>query len=293
MNEIPSQQSNASQDFALKVLDRIEEERVVPRPRWQFTMKNRLFWVLGVLSVIVGSLLAAALVFALVNAGWEYREITHHGFFGFASQILPTLWIVALLGALLLAYENFRHTSRGYRVSLIVILGLCFMVVVFGGALFYFGGAGRLIEEEVGGRIPMYRPVMMQQKMMWSRPEQGLLAGQVIEYDKVQSLLRLRGFDGNTYLLTTKDLADDSLEVLTEVGESVRVMGAFAKLTDGSNVPFFRPCYVFPWEPRHSLPKIHGIVCTGERIIQEPRSTDCKGLVPHEALQTLHFGACR
>lgn len=293
MNELNPKQNTSSEDFALKVLDRIEEEHVVPRPKWQFTMKNRLFWIFGILSIILGSLLTAALVFSFVNAGWEYRAVTHQDLFEFVMQILPTIWIVALVVALLLAYEGFRHTSRGYRLPILAIIGISFFVVIFGGSLFYLSGAGRVVEEEVGGRIPTYRPVMMRQKMIWSQPEQGLLAGQVVEYSEAQSLLRLQGFDGNIYLLNTQDLADDSREVLMEPGESVRVMGIFAKPTDGSDVPFFRPCYVFPWEPRNAPREVHDIACNGERIIQEPRSIDCKGLVPSEVLATLHRGACR
>lgn len=291
MNEFNPKQNDSSEDLALKVLDRIEEERVVPRPKWQFTMKNRLFWVFGILSIVLGSLLAAALVFSFVNAGWEYREITHHDLFGFIVQVLPTIWVMALLGALLLAYENFRHTSRGYRVSLLLITGLSLLVVIFGGSLFYLSGAGRLVEEEVGGRIPTYRPVMMRQKMIWSRPEQGLLAGEVMEFDQEQSLLRLRGFDGNVYLMSTLDLADDSLDVLIE-RKPVRVIGVFAKPSDGPDKPYYRPCYVFPWEPSGLSNRMFGVQCGSERSVEEPRSTECKGLVPDEILQTLHHGAC-
>ena len=292
MNEFNPKQNDSSEDLAHKVLDRIEEERVVPRPKWQFTMKNRLFWVFGVLSIILGSLLAAVLVFSFVNAGWEYRMITHQNLFGFVVQVLPTIWIAALIGALLLAYKNFRHTSRGYRVSLLSIIGLSLLVVIFGGSLLYLSGVGRLVEEEVGGRIPSYRTVMMRQKMMWSHPDQGLLAGEVLEFDQANSLLRLRGFDGNLYLLSTRDLARDSREVL--VGrEPVRVIGVFAKPGDGPDKPYYRPCYVFPWDVREKTNNLLAVKCDPERIIEEPRSTECKGLIPYEILKTLRRGACR
>src|SRR5688572_22979629 len=137
MNDLELKHDTSSEDLAHKVLDRIEEEHVVPRPKWQYTIKDRLFWVFWILSIVLGSLLAAALVFSFVNSGWEYRVVTHQNLFGFVMQVLPTVWIVALLGALLLAYENFRHTSRGYRVPLGAVIGVSLFVIVIGGLLFY------------------------------------------------------------------------------------------------------------------------------------------------------------
>jgi hypothetical protein len=54
------------------------------------------------------------------------------------------------------------------------------LITVLGGAFFYLSGAGRVFEEQVGGRIPAYRTVKTRQKMIWSQPEQGLLAGEVV-----------------------------------------------------------------------------------------------------------------
>lgn len=292
MNEFESKPNVISEDLAHKVLDRIDEEHVVPRPKWQFTVKDRLFWVFWILSVLLGSLLAATLVFVLVNSGWEYRVVTHQNLFGFVMQFLPTVWVVALLGALLLAYENFRHTSRGYRVPLVAIIGVSLLITVLGGLFFYVSGAGRVFEEQVGARIPAYRTVKMRQKMIWSQPEQGLLAGEVLEFNQAQATLRLKGFDGNLYFMYTQDLADDSRDLLVE-RDPVRVIGVFAKPTDGPNQPFFRPCYVFPWEPKERSQNLLNVKCDDERIFEEPRSTECKGLIPYEILKTLRRGACR
>ncbi len=290
MNEIELKPNGSSEDLAHKVLDRIEEEHVVPRPKWQFTVKDRLFWAFWIVSIVLGSLLAAVLVYSIVNAGWEYRSLTHKNLFGFVWQVLPLFWIIALLGALLLAYENVRHTSRGYRFPLTAIVSLSLLVTVIGGFIFYVAGAGRVVDEEVGGRIPAYRPVMKRQQQMWSKPEQGLLAGEVLAFDRDQALMRLKGFDGNLYLMDTQDLADDSRDVLVE-RESVRVIGVFAKPSDGPDKPYFRPCYVFPWDPQSK--NLLKVKCDPERTFDEPRSTECKGLIPYEILKTLRRGACR
>lgn len=278
------------QDFAHKVLDRIEEERLTPRPKWQFRIKEGLFWLFWIVSILIGSLLAAAMLFAFANAGWEYRLITHQNLFGFVMQVLPTVWIVALIGALLLAYENFRHTARGYRLPLAAVIGFSLLGTMLGGFLLYIGGAGRAVEEGLGARLPIYRPVMQKQKQLWTSPEQGLLAGEVVDYDRERLMLRLRSFNGDIYLMSAQALADDSRDLLVE-REPVRIVGVFAKPTDGPETPFFRPCYVFPWEPKR--PGVFRVACGDERSFEEPRSTECKGLVPYEILKTLRRGACR
>ncbi len=293
MNEHQIQPTGHNPDLASKVLDRIEMEQVVPLPKWKFTVKDRLFWVFWVLSIILGSLVAGALLFAFVNAGWEYRIVTHQHLFGFVMQVLPTVWIVAVVGAMLMAYENFRHTSRGYRVPLLAVIGFSLLGIMLGGLFFYASGAGKLVEEQVGSRIPLYRPVNVRERSVWSQPGQGLLGGEVLDIDNEAQSFRLRGFDGSIYVMGLSDLASDSQELLME-RNVVRVIGIFAKDGDGPEKPFFRPCYIFPWDSRvGGVSKRGGVACGDERTVEKSRSTDCKDSVPYEILKTLRRGACR
>ncbi len=284
--------SKQSEGLAHKVLDQIAEQGIAPRPRWQYVMRNVSFWVFWIVSIILGACLTAALIFAFANAGWEYRELTHESLFSFAFQVAPVLWIAMTFGALLLAYEIFRHTKVGYRTPLRIVLGFSLLIMLLGGGLLYFVGVGRFVEEDLGQHIPQYRPAMMRQRQQWSHPDQGLLGGEVLEVGKDFSTFKIRAFDGNVFVMSGVDLGDVSREVLVRY-PTVRVVGIFSGPQLSNDQPFFRPCYVFPWEHRGPFTEADQACSDSERIIDEARSSECKGLIPYPVLMALQRGACR
>lgn len=233
------------EDFADKILDRIEEEKMVPRPRWQFWVKNAMFWALWVVSTVVAAVAASAIAFAWVNAGWEFREITHAGLIPFLLEMMPLVWLVALAVVLFAAHENIRHTSTGYRYPLVMILGLSLLVVVLLGVGLFLTGVGAHVEEAVGQHIPIHRPVLVRQQMYWTNPARGLLAGEVVSVDPNGGVFHLRTMDGNEWQIVAGGLTDPSRATLQQF-PMVRVIGIPAA-TSTATPMIFHACAVFPW----------------------------------------------
>ncbi len=261
-----------------KILARIERERLRPRPRWEFVLKNVVFWGLGALAVVFGALAVSAGVFEAANADWRFWEATHDTFWGFFLSAAPILWGVALLLFIAVGYYNIRHTKSGYRYPLSVLaLGAVLTSTALGAAL-YASGVGRTVEEGVGSFPPFYRPILVEERAWWQDPARGALAGQVVSVSTSTSSFTLQDFAGALWRIDTDDLRAPDFAALLP-GATVRVVGVPATTTAA-----FHACFVFPWGAvaTFSLP-----LGGAERTSRQERSEECKGIRPYGALEVL------
>ncbi len=286
-------QSHSSPDLASEVLHRIEEEHVTPRPRSYYILKNVAFWVLWLISLVAGSFAVAAAWFAVANADWPFWSVTHDNALQFFFEVVPLVWLIASVLMTVLGYKNLRRTKHGYRYPLILIVCVTLAGSLLGGTLLYRIGIGRLVEEEVGRRIPLYRPLIEQRRKVWVDPSRGLLAGDVLSVDPGYHAFVLRTFDGRQWSVSADDLSDRDRAVLNQETQ-VRVIGV-PPTTSSTNT--FHSCFVFPWE----IPHLHRsfFFMSGGSIMPHPfderngsdeRSTECKGVRPYMVLKALREG---
>lgn len=272
--------------FVTRVLARIDEEKVLPRPRWEFLFTHYTFWAVGVLAVLLGAASFAAIVFEMQNAGWRFASATHTDFVTFLFDIAPFVWVIALGAFVGIGYVTIRHTKRGYRYPLSVLaLGAVLTSMTLGFGL-YAGGFGAEIDEVVGDHPPFYRPILLAKQSWWVAPEKGLLAGTVLMVTPATHSFSLRDFSGKSWQVDSTDIRARDLAVLLQ-GGSVRVVGVAT--TTGAA---FHACFVFPWEvygknyPPPPPPRIF-TASSSERIGAPARSDICKGIRPYAALRTL------
>jgi len=151
--------NHPDKNFAERVLERIESERVIPRPRWEFVFKNYFFWTLGSFSVALGSFAVAAMLFEITNVNWSPSGMSS-GFFASLLDAMPFFWAAVLILFILVGYLNVRRTNRGYRYPLTVIAIGAMMTSLTLGVGLYAIGFGRSIEETVDRHTPFHRPIL-------------------------------------------------------------------------------------------------------------------------------------
>lgn len=210
-------------DFGQKVLKRLEEKKIKPKPKWEFELKNYSVWLGVVLSLVASSLCFAVIFYMFKNSDWDLYQQTSHGFFEFIFFMIPYVWLFFLAILIFLVYFNLKHTKRGYRLSLQIIIAGAFLSSIILGLLFYGFGLGREIDEVFSHRVPFYNTLLRHRVMMWQSPEEGLLTGLVIEIngDKNFKLQDLRQ-------KIWEIIADESLYGKTielEPGVRVKVFG--------------------------------------------------------------------
>ncbi len=289
MNKNIKQKNKESQsNLASSVLSRINDEKKEPLPRWRFVLKNQTFWILWVLSVLIGAVSVAAIIFVVLNSGWKYRIIMHDSFLGFFFQTFPVLWIVSLIFFIFLGYENFKYTKKGYRYSFASIVLASIGASLLGGVILYQFGLGNVIDQDFGKHIPFHTPILMHQKEAWTNPEDGFLVGNVLEINIENNNMILETFKGDLWRVDMGDLRESDLRVLESFSE-IRIVGLPSEAEE------FHACFIFPWKifgrgydskPGQIKPALD-FIKGGERNIFEERSNDCKDVRPYKILQTL------
>jgi hypothetical protein len=272
-------------DLAKRVLGRIDLERLAPRPRWEFLLKNYVLWGLGALAVVFGALAFSATLFEIQSADWQLSPATHPDSFSFFIETAPFFWIIALALFTLLGYLYVRRTQHGYRYPLMAIMfGAVALSLVCGTGLFA-AGYGGTVEESLGDHPGLYRPILAQERSWWAAPEKGLLGGDVATVTPaVASPVVLHDLFGRTWSVDTSDLRGPGLATLARGGR-VRIVGAPAT-TSGA----FHACFVFPWGSKGVRPRLAstspqrvGPVLSAKG--EEEKSDLCRNIRPYKQLR--------
>jgi hypothetical protein len=228
MNEIMNTMNDMTKaeqherDIASSVLARIDKEAIAPTPRWHFLLHDGVVWSLGGVAVVLGALSVAAIIFTGRYSDWEYYEATHENLTTFAFEVMPYTWIFALALFGGVAYLSIRHTKRGYRYPLpMLLLGAVGASTVLGAGL-YGVGAGPLVDEELGRAIPLHRSLKETKIGFWNQPERGVIAGVVDEIGTDGQTVTLRTLRG-TETISISGLDSTTREAI-EVGSALRVL---------------------------------------------------------------------
>jgi len=208
-------------NFNDNVLHKIKEEKISPKPRWQFLLKNILIWGLGVVSLILGAI-ATSLVFYMITG--EDAGVGRGGANPFEALlfVIPFFWLICLAVFAIMVYFYIKHTKKGYKYStkkiILFIIGASLLLGVVVSVL----GLDRIIDDTLGERAPFYDRVINPRLEYWANPEQGRLTGMVISQTSPieYNLIDPRGENWVVILTSDEDYHDKIL-----VDHPVRLIG--------------------------------------------------------------------
>lgn len=264
---------DSQKDFAAAIMRKIESEKITTHSRFWFVLHDIAFWCLWFLSALTGAFALSAIVFVLQSSSWQLYLITHDSFLSYATNTIPFLWLVLFLIMVILAHVNLRHTPKGYRYSSLLLIVLNLAVTLLLSVIITAAGLGKFVDEEVGKRIPLYVPAMHKQELEWFRPEEGLLIGQVVAADQSAQIFVLQSPKAEEVRVDGHLLTNEEWQVLKIPAAHVRVIGVPKEAAP------FVACVVLPGLYPEMIPiRLE----YGERIMLEPRSTECKGVRPYD-----------
>ncbi|OGY48036.1 MAG: hypothetical protein A2840_02425 [Candidatus Buchananbacteria bacterium RIFCSPHIGHO2_01_FULL_47_11b] len=168
------------QKISDKVIAAIQTKRITPKPRWEFLLKDVVVWALAVLGLAVGSIATAVVIFITVNDDFRYVA----GSVSITKQVLlniPYFWLALIIIFGAVAVYNLRHTRHGYRYGVLLILGGSIIASVVLGSIVYATGGAESLEEIFYQRLPFYHRMFIIQGQLWNAPEQGRIAGEIIQ----------------------------------------------------------------------------------------------------------------
>lgn len=220
-------------------MDKIKEKKVRPKARWRFLLKNYVIWSLGVLALLSGGLAFSLVIYLMWHQDWGiYQEITD-SFWKFALLAMPYFWIIILVLFITAVNYNFKHTKKGYRYPLALIVALSVVASSVLGAIFFRAGAGRAIDDYLGERAPFYTEIFNRRPRLWVQPEDGRLAGLIISRE-AEEAYNLIDRERREWLII-------EVEEPVEIGRPVRIVGE----QTGPNI--FRAETVMPFGPGRGI----------------------------------------
>lgn len=188
--------SEHEQSLSVRLLEKIEGERVEPKPQWHFLLHESVVWLVIVLAFIVGTV-ATALTFYIVHTLFSERLNAPTLDLDALAFLVPWLWLALIAVGMFYAIHAFRATARGYRFNRHwLVLGALALSVTFGGVLSALGFSEAL-DRFLLSEVAMYGPASGYQPHHWMNVEAGHWAGVVRE--RRPDMLVVETLDGNLW----------------------------------------------------------------------------------------------
>jgi hypothetical protein len=228
-----------------KIIAAIDQQKVTPRPKWYFRVRNTLMWIPGVITTLLGAYTIAGGLYGILHAHWENREyVQYRGPLVFIA-IIPLLWIISFALFSLITIALLRKTNTGYRHTALQLLLISVASSIIIGMLFYAMTANSLND----GVETYYRhPTQNQQEYVWNSPTEGRISGVVSATSP--TTLTIRAFNGFVWTVDISKLSSAPDPVLLQVGNAVRIVGAITASHS------FLACRVLPWELFPAQPSV-------------------------------------
>ncbi|MDD3711440.1 MAG: hypothetical protein PHP37_02475 [Patescibacteria group bacterium] len=213
------------ESFADKIIEKIEKDKLSPKPKWSFLLKNYTVWFFGILSVLLGAI-SFSLIIYLFRAGDGLVSGNFGGsFWEIFLAIIPLFWLIFLAIFTFIAYLNIKHTRKAYKYSpLFILVSGIFISIALGSTLFMLG-VSQKFDDLLGKNIHpfFYRNFINPQVDFWSDVENGRLAGVISEINVDKSFFII-DIESQKWLVY---YADSSIKrsVDVRVGSSIRCFG--------------------------------------------------------------------
>lgn len=211
-------------DFSQGILEKIKTEKIKPKSRWHYVLKDYVVWFAFALSIVLGSVAFSIILHFFEVNDWDAYYRLNDNFLAFILLTLPYFWLAGFALCLYVAYRYLKSTREGYRYEFAKVLALTLLFSLMFGSLLYSYGVGREVENEFANRAPFYRDLRNRQELVWFNPDQGVLAGRVVAVDENGEFFEL---DDPNQVLWTVDVRDAYLMegFMVREGFMVKVFG--------------------------------------------------------------------
>jgi len=224
------------QDIVGRVHALIKERGIKPKPGWVFSFKEVLLWALFSLSIGLGGMTAALIIFLLSEeeADIYLRAARNPGML--FIFLIPLLWLAVLAAFSWGAASTLQRTKRGYHWHAMTLIGISVVGSILVGGVLHSTGWSDALDALLGRGLPYYQDLRGARGRTWSQPEEGMLAGNVLRYTGPQTFLLL-DLEGNVWEVDSSYV----LALPLPQGMPVRVLGVI------SGPGYFTAEDVRPW----------------------------------------------
>lgn len=210
-------------DFSDKIIAKIEEQKIKPRPRWQFIVKKYTILTLAIASLILGGLSFSLIFHLLNNQDWTWQSIDRSHFLLLILNSLPLAWLAFFVLFIVTLCYNFRQLKHGYKYPVKTIALSALVTMICFGILAAILGINRQIHSLLSNRIPSYQNAFDPRMQAWDRPQAGFLSGRIKEFNEFGFILENPHQQALQVIVNRNTIISPELE--GEVSERIRVFG--------------------------------------------------------------------
>lgn len=183
-----------------KVLDKIKKDKLAPKPKWQFRLRDSGQWIVFALLFCLAIASAGLLLFF-----WADNPILDGGRMGAGMVFgrMPLIFLALVVVGIILALIDFKYTGRGYRYSFLkigVVLTISLLIV---GWLFNFLGFSQGLDRAISS-APFYQTQQEYMVSVWQSPQSGRLIGKILEMDSKNNFT-LQDTTGKNWSVSSRD----------------------------------------------------------------------------------------
>lgn len=221
-----------------QLIEKMRLQNIKPKPSWHFTTKTIFFWVVFLISVLLGAFAFSVVLFSIQQI--EFDLLTHmsHSYIELLIGLAPLFWIISLIIFLIMAMIGIKNSKKGYKFSFSKITAFSASFSILIGTLFFIGGGAQWLEHAFSVRVGIYESVQEKKVKMWNKPEEGYLAGTILKVN--EESLELNDFNNQTWLIDIEQ-ANVSQAVFLEEKEIIKIIG---EIISNHN---FRADVIKPW----------------------------------------------
>ncbi len=223
-----------------RIVNEIKKRGIVPRPKWQFLLKRSFGWTLAAVSLMLGSIVIATMMFIFSGYDESLAKYFSESIYIDILELLPFFWFCTLVLLVWISKYAVRQTTYGYRYTTGQILtGILSSSIVL-GALLYSFGLGERVQNFLVHSSPYYDALTFTSKDAWSHPEKGLLGGVIISVGD-SGEIELRDFSNQIWQVDVREIADKKIDFQLQKGVMIKIIGT-------QDAPFsFYAEEVFSW----------------------------------------------
>lgn len=223
------------------VLERIKKEDIKPLPKYYFVLRNVLWWIAFVASILLGAAGLAVTMFAFMHQRFEISDIIERGQFGSCIPLLPFFWIFFFGVFIWLSFWGITHTKKAYRIPRVFLIGLNVFLTLLLGTVIYTARQAEKFEHMIGKQMLQMPTVREIRTERWKKGvEEGRLAGEIKEI--LDSSLVVISLDEKDWQV---DISETEIhpDVVLEVGSKIGMRG------QKTGEATFKAEKMRPWDP--------------------------------------------
>ncbi|MDD2516210.1 MAG: hypothetical protein PHF46_03055 [Candidatus Gracilibacteria bacterium] len=206
---------------ASKVLEKIKKENIRPTPKSFFLTKRVLIAGIILFAIFLAFLCLNGTIFDIVE-GMESKNLPNNIFY-----TIPFLWLIVLIATIYFGCKLFGKTKTGYKYNKKLIFGTSIGIFLITSFFSYLSGIYSSVYS-INEKMPFYESMSLRHEF-WSRAEEGLIAGEIIE--KNGNILILKDLEGQIWSVDIgKASNQDHVDLIK--GNKIRLFG---KKQDNSN----------------------------------------------------------